>query len=76
MYIKVFLSNSMRLAFIGAAALIAMAFLEWAVQFLGYSLVGPWYTAGRLLEIAAALLVYVIAVLLREIREELRTKRP
>jgi len=44
-------------------------------QLVGTTLVGRWYSSGRLLEIAAALLVYVVAVYLREIREELRSNR-
>ena len=75
MYMKVFLSNSMRLMFVVSVALIALAALEWAAQFLGFSIIGPWYTAGRLLEIAATPLIYVVAVLLREIRDELRAGR-
>lgn len=75
MYLQVFLTNSMRVLFLASAALIALAFIESAVQFFGTTLVGRWYSAGRLLEIAATFLVYVIAVLLREIREELHANR-
>ena len=45
------------------------------MQLFDTTLVGRWYSAGRLLEIAATLLVYVIAVLLRDIREELHANR-
>jgi len=75
MYLKILLNNSMRVLFIASAALIVLAFIEWAAQLVGTTLVGQWYSAGRLLEIAATMLVYVIAVLLREIREELRANR-
>ena len=75
MYLQVFLTNSMRILFLGSAALIALAFVESAVQLFDTTLVGRWYSAGRLLEIAATLLVYVIAVLLRDIREELHANR-
>lgn len=75
MYLKVLLNNSMRVLFIASAALIALAFIEWAAQLVGTTLVGRWYSAGRLLEIAATLLVYVIAVYLREIRDELRSNQ-
>ena len=61
--------------FVVSVALIALAALEWAAQFLGFSIIGPWYTAGRLLEIAATPLIYVVAILLREIRDELRAGR-
>ena len=75
MSLQVFLNNSRRALFIASAVLIALAFIEWAAQLAGTTLVSQWYSAGRLLEIAAALLVYVIAVLLREIREELHANR-
>lgn len=57
------------LAFLALAA----GLLEWLVQLAGFSLVGRLYSAGRLLELAAALLVFVIAVTLREIVIELRS---
>jgi hypothetical protein len=62
-----------RTLFIIASVAIAVAFLEWIGDFVGFSLIGEMYTAGRLVELAAALLVFVIAVLLRQIRDELRT---
>jgi len=62
-----------RTLFIMAFAVITVAFLEWIGDFVGFSLTGEMYTAGRLLELAAALLVFVVAVLLRQIRDELRT---
>jgi hypothetical protein len=65
----------MRLMFVVSVAFIVLTNLEWAANFLGFSIIGPWYTAGRMLEVAATPLIYVVAVLLREIREELRTNR-
>ena len=62
-----------RTLFIIASVAIAVAFLEWIGDFVGFSLIGEIYTAGRLVELAAALLVFVVAVLLRQIRDELRT---
>ena len=62
-----------RTLFIIASIAIAVAFLEWIGDFVGFSLIGEMYTAGRLVELAAALLVFVVAVLLRQIRDELRT---
>jgi len=61
-----------RTIFIFASIGIAIAFVEWIGDFGGISITGDRYTAGRLLELAAALLVVVIAVLLRQIRDELR----
>ena len=64
-----------RTLFIIASAAIAVAFLERIGEFFGFSILGEMYEAGRLLELAATLLVFVIAVLLRQVRDELRTGR-
>ena len=61
--------------FLLATAAIVIAFLEWIASFLGFSLIGEMYVPGRLLELAATLLVFVMAVLLRQIRDELRAGR-
>ena len=63
-----------RTLFIIATAAIVVAFVEWTAEFFGFSLIRT-YQPGRLLELAATLLVFVIAVLLRQIREELREGR-
>ena len=62
-----------RSVFLIALATIAVAFLEWCAHFLGASLIGNMYTPGRLIELSAMLLVFVIVILLRQIRDELRT---
>ena len=61
-----------RSVFIIASAAVFVAFVEWFAQFFGISLINGMYSSGRLLELSAALLVFVIAVLLRQIRDELR----
>ena len=61
-----------RALFLVASVMIAVAFLDLIAEFLGFSIVGDMYEAGRLLELAATLLVFVIAVLLRQIRDTLR----
>ena len=73
MYLQVFLTNSKRALFLASATLIALAFIELAAQLVGTTLMSYRYSAGRLLEISATMLIYVIAVQLREIRDELRT---
>jgi len=72
MYLHLILNYSKSALFLASAALIALAFIELAAQFAGTTLLSYRYSAGRLLEISAMMLVYVIAVLLREIREDLR----
>ena len=64
-----------RALFLLASASLVVAFLELIAQFLGTSLIAKTYTPGRLIELSAALIVFVIAVLLRQIRDELRTNR-
>ena len=75
MFLRVLLENATRAFFLLSAILIGVSFAELAVQFFGASLIGNWYSPGRLLEIAATLLVMAIALLLREIRNELRSHR-
>jgi hypothetical protein len=58
--------------FFGAVVLLALAGMEWIANVFGLEILKPFYTAGRLLEFAAILLVFVIAILLRQVREELR----
>jgi hypothetical protein len=70
-------SNSMasRVLFLAAFVLLAVALVEKAVNLVGYTFVRQISTgAGRLLEFAAIFLIFVIALLLRQIREELKRK--
>ena len=64
-----------RTVFIIATITIMLAFAEGFVQLFGQSLIGRFYSPGRLLELAATLLVFVIVQLLRQIRDELRAKQ-
>ena len=63
-----------RALFLIAAAAIIVAFLEWIAEFFGLGFIRT-YDPGRLLELAATFLVFVIAVLLRQVRDELRGGR-
>ena len=63
-----------RFLFFLALAILAVAFIEMAVNSLGYSVLSGLYTTGRLIELSAALLVFVITVLLRQIRDALRNQ--
>ena len=58
--------------FVLAAIAILVAFLELVAQFLNVSVVFKLYSPGRLIELSALLLIFVIAVLIRQIRDELR----
>ena len=64
-----------RLFFIGAFVLLGLALIERIANSSGYTILRS-YRGGRLLEIAVVLLVFVIAMQLREMREELKRGRP
>jgi hypothetical protein len=56
----------------GAFVLIALGVIEYVANMLGYTVIGLAHTPSRLIELGAALTVIVIALLLRQIREQLR----
>jgi hypothetical protein len=69
------LSSGMRVLFIIAFGLLAVAVSEALANALGYTITrGAFgnYTAGRLLEFAAMFLVFVVTLLLRQIRDQLK----
>jgi len=61
-----------RLFFAGAIVLVVIAAVEKVANLTGYTIVRSAYTTGRLLEVASLLIIFVIALLLRQIREELK----
>ena len=67
------LSLVCRLFFLGAFVLMGLAIVERIANATGYTILQT-YRGGRLLEIAVALLVFVIAVQLREVKEALKRK--
>ena len=56
--------------FVGAFVLLALAVIEWVTNLAGYTLLRGVYSAGRLMEFAAILLIFVITLLLRQMRDE------
>ena len=58
-----------RLAFFSAFFLLAIATFEYVANFFGFTILGSLYTTGRLLEIASVMLLFVAALLLRQIRD-------
>jgi hypothetical protein len=62
-----------RTFFFGAFLLLAVAVLVKLLNAFGALALGVTVTPARLLEWAVILLIFVIALLLRQIREELRT---
>lgn len=63
-----------RLVFVGALLAFLLAALELVGQFANFSLIRGYYTPGRLVELAAALLTLVIAIRLGEICDQMRSK--
>jgi hypothetical protein len=64
-----------RIFFFGAFVLFAFALIEKVANASGYTVL-RLYRGGRLLEFAVVLLIFVIALQLREIKEELETRKP
>lgn len=64
-----------RLFFFIGLALLGAAVLEAVMNQLGYTILRGYYSKGRLVELAATLLVFVITILLRQIRDELKIAR-
>jgi hypothetical protein len=77
MILEKLISALCRLFFLGAFVLLGLGVIERIAFAAQYKvlLVGP-FTGWRLLEIAVVLLVFVIAIQLREIKEELKRKKP
>ena len=62
-----------RILFTAAFVLLGLAIVERAVYAFGYTILRGTFSGGRLLEIAAVVLIFVIALLLRQIREQLHS---
>lgn len=63
-----------RLLFSVAGILFVVAVWDWIIGWFGYRLSWVAYEPGRLFEFAAILVIFVIALLLRQIRDALRQK--
>jgi len=64
-----------RTFFVLAFALLGLAVIERVVRTFDYTVLRGTYTAGRLLEFSVVLLLFVLALQLREVREALRSRR-
>ena len=72
---QILLHFSARFVFLAATAGLGIAFLELGLNFLGISMIGYMYAPGRLMELSATLLLYVISVLVWEVLGELKKRR-
>lgn len=58
-----------RILFFIALGLLGVAFLNWFLRLLGWTLTWVKYQPGRLMEFAGILILFVIVLMLRQIRE-------
>jgi len=61
-----------RVFFTLAMLLLAVAVTDWTLHLFGWRLRWQWYQPGRLFEFSGILMIFVIALLLRQIRQALR----
>ncbi len=64
-----------RICFFGGFAFLVLVPLEELARWFGSSLLARTYTPGTLLDVGAVLFVVVIVLLLRQIREEMKSQR-
>ncbi len=76
MWLEKVISMISRIFFILAFILLGLAVIERAANLFQYTVLGGMYVPGRLLEYAVVLLLFVLALQLREVREALRLRRP
>jgi len=67
-----FTSFFSRLFFAVAFALFVIAVINWLLGLFGWTLSWLPYQPGRILEFSAILMIFVMVLLLRQIRERLR----
>jgi hypothetical protein len=75
MSLEKLISTMSRLFFLLAFVFLGLALVERVANATGYTILEV-ARAGRLLELAVVLLVFVIAMQLREMKEELKSRKP
>ena len=65
-------SIATRVFFVVAFVLFGLGVAEWLALTFGYTIMGEAYRPGRLLEFGTIAVTFVVALLLRQIRDELR----
>jgi len=63
-----------RVFFLVAFFLLGVSVFEALANLWGYTILRGTYTAGRMLEFAAILLIFVTAIVIRQVRDELRRR--
>jgi len=64
-----------RFFFVISLLLVLLALWEKLIRLFNWTMTFMPYLPGRLVEIAALLMIFVIAILLRDIRDELKIKK-
>jgi hypothetical protein len=62
-----------RVVILGAVALIVLGFIESVANIFGYTVIHEAHKPSTLIELGTALIVIVIALLLRQIRDQRKT---
>ena len=76
MNLQKLISMTSRIFFVGAFVLLGLAVIEWVANATGYTILGRTTSTVHLLGAAVVLLVFVIAIQLREMKEELKSRKP
>jgi putative copper export protein len=76
MNLQKLISMTSRLFFLGAFVLFGLALIERGANATGYTILDQTTSTVHLLAAAVVLLVFVIAIQLREMKEELKGRRP
>ena len=75
MSLEKLISMVSRFFFLGAFVLLGLALIEKLANVAGYTILQQ-YRGGRLLDFAVVLLIFVIAMQLRQMKEDLRGRKP
>ena len=72
MDLNTLISAVSRIFLLGASLLLLVAIVERVVNLFGYTILRNAYSGGRVLEFAAVLLIFVIALTLGQMRDQLK----
>ncbi len=76
MNLQKLISITSRIFFVGAFVLLGLAVIERVANTTGYTILDLTTSTVHLLDAAVVLLVFVIAIQLREMKEELKSRKP
>lgn len=76
MNLQKLISMTSRIFFLGAFVLFVLALIERVANATGYTILDQTTSTVHLLGAAVVLLIFVIAIQLREMKEELKSRKP